>query len=280
MSFKSISQYDSMYALGNFKNERSACGLFSILTASEFLLNGDISPKKHNNNIDCSIANFLKKNINGFMSFNDLLKLQTNEIYNNKSINATTYELVKNGIISYNHMFPTDIKSNYAVIFLKNSKFFVVLVNNNNQTYTYHLRDCHETEQWDFISFELLQNHLNTYYQFDKKIELSGELGTYEISEWGSIEFLVCTIKFNVSLDLNCNMTNLHISNLQSKTKNYKSEYVDLVFTHNPEKIVDRDLPHDFEIHDEDDFITEEKRRHQIELDEQMALLLQQEETN
>lgn len=200
--FTTINQYDQKYAIGNFKEQRSACSVFALMTAYTFMINYNTSAEDHNKVLDDAIDMYINNLSNvGSITFDKLLSYQ--DRYKTDSVNVTSAELVKNNIIGYQHMFSEDIKHNYAVIFLKNYNYIVVLVTYNDNNVIYSVRDCHMTIQYKFSSFELLKEHLNKTYQFDKEIDLDG----YKIPEFSNIEFLVIDDKFNLTFETTLGQT-------------------------------------------------------------------------
>jgi hypothetical protein len=195
-SFQTYNQFDKRFAeLENFGKYCNACPLFALFSAKHFMENSIITKLQHEQNLDTSIANYLGKYIElpQYMSFDELLQF-SGGIYNGTNVNATTPDLINQGIIGYEHMFKEDINSDYCVIFLKNSNFIIVLVKQTENGKLYCFRDCHETEQYNFNSLEELQVHLNVKYQFNNLTVVDGVL----IPEFSNIEFLVVNKSFDI----------------------------------------------------------------------------------
>lgn len=181
-SFESITQYDKMFAeiaKGNFAG-KNFCPLFSLLTALDWIQNNKMDQLSHNENVIKSVINHVGAKVGQTMTFDNLIGTFTK--LNKKEIMATTVELVKENIIGYEHMFEKKNKP-YCVIFLKNGKFFVVIVTSN---YKFHVRDCHEKSQVNDLSFDEIKKYLDDIYQFNKEIDLDG----YKVEEFSNIEFL------------------------------------------------------------------------------------------
>jgi len=266
--YPSITQYDSQFKVGSFTNERSACALFSQLTAKKFLDDKSVDIETHNKIVDCSVANFLDLNSSGFMNFNQFLKLFKNDDYLDNDVEATSVDLIVQNIVGFDSILPQDVES-YAVVFLKNGKYFVVMKDKDN----YFIRDCHEKEQYDFDSREEIINHLNKAYQFNKKIDLSGEGGNYEVPEWSSIEFLVLNGPISTVLDTERNL----VYKSPEEMKKEKGTVFKIKFPANyyPKKF---SVPKDHQIDHRDDIIVKGQTTMQEDADAQMALALQQAE--
>ena len=215
--FSSKTQYDTLY---NFLGKnRSLCSLFSIITVSRFLENNDVSEKTHQINLDCSVKNYVNQKINGYLSFSELLKF--NSEYLDTDVQATSPELINNNIIGYEHIFKKKSPNPYAVIFLKNSKFFTLLCTPGEK---YHIRDCHDIDQYNFTNELQLISYLNDRHQFNKNINIGG----FDIAELSNIEFLVIENNFPLNLDLSIN--NKNGIELTSNTKTNNEIYKKLIF--------------------------------------------------
>jgi hypothetical protein len=189
-TFSAPTQYDDKYKdCGNFGSNRSACGLFALETASNFLETGEVNKETHEVNLMVAILNHIEKDIKGQITFEELL---SHSKLKDKTTICTSVDLIKEKVLGYEHIFKADDYSKpYCIIFLKNSKFFNVLYNPSSH-YKYYVRDCHEIDQYSYASKVDLINHLNTVYKFNENINLDG----YEISEFSSIEFKVIDEKF------------------------------------------------------------------------------------
>ena len=122
------------------------------------------------------------------MKFEDLILGCTN--CDAKKITATSVELIVNNIIGQNEMFPKHVSNSerYAVMFLKNEKYFVVMVDCDG----IYLRDCHVDTQHNFKTIDELMIHLSQHYQFTQMINIDG----FQIDEYSSIEFLIFDQQF------------------------------------------------------------------------------------
>lgn len=186
-TFDSITQFNKQFdhLFQNVNQKGFGCGFFSILTVNSFLKNNKYDKHTHENNTRNGILTTVENKIRSGVNFDNLLALCTN--LSKHDIMATSIELMVSGILSYEHIF--DIPSTkYAIIFLKNEKYFVVLVDNGK----YHLRDCHENMQYSFNSFDQLTNRLDEAYQFKSNIDLLGE----EYLQYSSIEYIKITEPF------------------------------------------------------------------------------------
>lgn len=193
--FQSINQYDKKFSTvldEKFKN-RNFCGFFSLLTAYQFIQNegknNNMNQKIYEECIIKSVINHLNLQVSNSVTFEELI-MYTNLL--KTDIIATNTELIEQEIIGYNMIFQ-DIKKPYAIIFLKNAKFFVVLSENNN---TFHIRDSHEKIQYDSLTLDEVIYILNEKYQFNKEIDLDG----YKVEEYSNIEYLIIQNKFDMLL--------------------------------------------------------------------------------
>lgn len=196
--FESPTQYDNAY-LG-IDNNRSVCSLFSLLVASEFMKDGDLSQAKHVSNLDISVANYLQYGIHGHLSFYEVLELYTKN-YFEKDVQATSRELIVTNVIGYDALVPADSTSNYAVIMLKSSKFFTVLY--TAKTGVYSIRDCHNLVQFDFPNREHLIEHLKGMYEFETEIRVTDPDGSsFVVGDFNNMEFVLINKLIECRLDL------------------------------------------------------------------------------
>jgi len=192
-SFKTLSQYDKKFKdLGNFGNDRSACTFFALITASKFMDNNNMSEEQHIENVESCVTKYIESGINDNLSFDALLTYT--DIYTGKDVEVTSCELLENNIIGYEHIFSNN-ENPYCVIFLKNTNYFVVMVRDG----IYSVRNCHETEQYNFWTLEDLTEHLNNKYHFNKEVDLDG----YKIPEFSNIEFLIVNKKLTIPIKNN-----------------------------------------------------------------------------
>jgi spore coat polysaccharide biosynthesis protein SpsF (cytidylyltransferase family) len=108
-----------------------------------------------------------------------------------KKITGTSVELITNNVIGPNEMFPKLLneQERYAVMFLKNEKYFVVMVDSNG----FYLRDCHIDTQRNFKTLDTMFEHLSNFYQFTKMISIDG----FQLEDYSSIEFLIFDQQFD-----------------------------------------------------------------------------------
>lgn len=200
--FNSITQYSNDFGeLTNGENTRGKnfCPFFSLITALNFLKEKDMvkstDKNSHEKNIAKSIVNHVIHGKYYQMYFTDLISMTD---LNSKDILATCVDLIANNIIGYDDIFEiSEISKKYAVIFLKNGKFFVVLVDNGK----YFLRDCHESVQYSYFSRSEIIKYLNEVYQFDHEIDLDG----YKIEEYSTIEYIKIKAPFKINIDFDIN---------------------------------------------------------------------------
>ena len=193
-NFSSITQYDKQFDDPIDKiicGKGYACSLFSILTPWKFMQGYPSDKNTHEQTIkDAVKASRFLDMVEG-LTFSDLLSTYTN--LEASKINGTCVDLIVNKILGFDVMFPKiDSDNKYSVIFLKNEKYIVVLVDKNG----YYLRDCHEAIQYNFKDLESVVAHLSNTYQFTTGINVSG----IEYSDYSSIEFINITEKFNTHL--------------------------------------------------------------------------------
>jgi hypothetical protein len=189
--FDSITQYNKKFdqLFTNVNQKGYACGFFSVLTANTYLKYGLFDLPTHENNIEEAIKYTVKKKIVGGVNFDNLLEMTTN--LNKNNIMATSVELINAGVLSYPHIFDnSDNVEKYAIIFLKNEKYFVVMFDKTKNQY--YLRDCHESSQYTYNSLDDLVKRLDEAYQFGTDIGLVGD----EYIAYSSIEFIRITQNF------------------------------------------------------------------------------------
>lgn len=193
--FESKSQYDGRFS-GLYveypKAQRGmACPIFSLVTANEFLKNKSVSCNKHHENLEKSVNLSAILEISAQKTFEGTVR--TTGIQGT-DIKATSVHLVRDGTTPLKDIIP-DAEYDFAVIVLKNAKFFTVLGDASNRMY--HVRDCHELFQYSFLDKESMIVHLNNVYSLNKEFNVDG----YAFPEYSSIEYLVITAPFNDGLD-------------------------------------------------------------------------------
>lgn len=206
--------YDEIWL--NFPEAKKglACPYFSIVSAYKFFKNGKVDKDTHESCLLASINYSALVGSYSELTFGEILGLTDLKTVD---IMGTSAELVAENILGFSEMIvtelPTDDKK-YATVFLKNSKYFVVLVDKNG----YYVRDCHETIQYDFENFTELVNHISTTYQFTETINITGV--TY--SDYSSIEFLKINSPFKTDIlsligmdDSNTNLYKLNIEGIE-----------------------------------------------------------------
>ena len=154
-SFTSITQDDIVYNEIIGKRGNSVSDLFSIITACNFIENGDVSLETHLRNIDCAVANYLdakrdttkeipRASMNRLCSYIDSHKRD--------EFIETSCLILNSGGICHTLLFDTmsektvnDIR--YVIIFTCGSKNVVVLVTLMGDKKMYSVRDCDSFEQ-------------------------------------------------------------------------------------------------------------------------------------
>jgi hypothetical protein len=182
--FETYTQYDERFG----KINHNVCSLFALVTCHNFLKNYSMTQKDHEQNINTAVKNFTDFGLEGEMDFKSLLAFGDLNINN---IDCTTVELVKSKELGFDIILPNDDKP-FCIIFLKNSKYFVVMYNGEK----YGIRDCHEICQYNYLTKDTLIEHLNTTYQFDHTIDLDG----FSIDTFSNIEYMKIFQEFNVNL--------------------------------------------------------------------------------
>jgi hypothetical protein len=189
-AFKSLTQYDKRFdgMFDQIKDKGYSCSYFGILTCLRFLQGYLPDVDTHEKNIIDAMTVTCLLNINAGMTFEDLILGCTN--CDAKKIIATSVELIANNIIGPNEMFPKLVSNleRYAVMFLKNEKYFVVMVDCDG----IYLRDCHVDTQHNFKTIDELMIYLSQHYQFTQMINIDG----FQIDEYSSIEFLIFDQQF------------------------------------------------------------------------------------
>jgi hypothetical protein len=194
-TFTTYNQFDKRFSdFGKFNTDRTACPLFALLSCYNFMLNGDISQKRHEYNIQSAIINYGTKDLPKYMLFEELLLL-TNNSLKSQDINATTPELLVSNIVGYEHIFRFGYPKNYCVLLLKNRNFMAILCKvDESGNETYALRDCHEKTQHNFNNFEDMRKFLDNTYQFEQNTIVGG----VRIPEFENIEFITIENPFEV----------------------------------------------------------------------------------
>jgi len=194
--FFSSTQFSQKFSqIGDFNRERSACSIFSLLTAYHYLgdhvYNTWTSSEVYENILTESINMYtnLRENLPQYLSFEELLQLSGELSKIEPGI--TSSELVQAEVLGYNAFFPED-KDKYCTIFLKDSNFFLVLNDKIHQMYL--IRDCHREYQYNFNNLDDLQRHLNKEYRMNCPTVVDG----YPIPEFNNIEFITIDKPFNI----------------------------------------------------------------------------------
>lgn len=213
--FTSITMYDKKYKTQN----KNMCSFFALVTAENFMTGSDITNVKHEQNIDEAVAYYEELQMKGAIQFEELINFTD---LKKQDICATTTELIKLGEIGYDKIF-LEYKGDYCIVFLKNSKYFVVMYRNN----VYYLRDCHEDKQYNFKDRNDLVDHLNKSYQFNEIINIDG----YVIPEFSNIEYITITSPFFLGFkNYNINKPDLKLlMPPDDKLDNHDPDYGDLV---------------------------------------------------
>jgi hypothetical protein len=185
--FTTINQFDKKYKLTAFGKQCNACPIFAIRSVEQFFINGQIDATQHEQNLNDAVTLYDTIDLPKYMSFDELIVF-TDGKYNRNDISGYTPELINE--FGYDPMFD-QTRECYAVIILKNSNYITVLVKNG----IYCVRDCHETEQYTFYTFDELKHHLNNVYQFNKQTIVDGVL----ITEYQNIEYLCMNEPYTIS---------------------------------------------------------------------------------
>lgn len=191
--FESPTQYDRAY-LG-IENNRSVCSFFSLLTLAEWLKKPDPSREEHLKNLDVAVGNYLAHGIRGHLSFFELLEFA--EGIAETETMATSTMMVREKVLGYDAIFKDSPEKPYGIIFLKSSKFFVVLVEPKESGVRYHVRDCHDSIQMSFDDRPGLEQFLKTRHEFETDIVVDGHV----VGEFSNIEFLVWDTEFPTRFD-------------------------------------------------------------------------------
>jgi len=198
--FESTTQYDEKFDVLGVSKDRTSCSMFSLATAHSFLENRDLSNKEHEKNVDIGVINAKLKNVS-FLSFQELLGFQKE--YKETNVSYTTVEQLSNALSKqgdyrdvYDDIFFDDTNEPFAAIFLKNSFFFVVVVDPVKSVYA--VRDCHRPLQYIFDCPAGLMKHLDEAYSFTKPIKQNDVL----VPEFSVLAYLVMDKKFELDLNL------------------------------------------------------------------------------
>ena len=189
-------KYDNMwkwYPNGE-KSKSMICPMFALLTARNFFINKRTDYQIHETNIIEGINMTMTNNITNELCFTDLECFASIDI---KKIMCTTVDLIKENRDMYYETMFKKIEYNTAIIFLKNAKYFVVLIKKlDDGGFEYCIRDCHEMFQYTFFELDDLIEHLTKIYNFEKLLDIGG----VEFSDYSSIEFLRVTESYPVTI--------------------------------------------------------------------------------
>jgi len=195
-NFESKTQYDNSYnniwEMYPDAKKGLACPYFALATAYNFMKNGNITSDVHEINIFAGIQYFAMVGSNTEMNFKELLAFSD---LKSDDIMCTTSMLVQSGEIGFPEMIQKDKpldESKYCTIILKNSKFFVIMIDKNG----YYIRDCHESFQYNYKTFEDIVSDINQKYQFSETINITG----ISYDDYSSIEFLKIDKKFKTHI--------------------------------------------------------------------------------
>lgn len=191
-TFTAITQFDNSFKVaGNFGNERSACGIFALICAGEFMKDGSNTKERHEENIKKAVQTYIalreNRRLDQFQTFDDIVKLVG---ISPSKIEATTCELVREQIIGYDSFLPLDL-TKFCTIFLKDYTYFVVTFDGE----IYSVRDSHQSEQYNFLDRELLKAYMNGRYRMETDTVIDG----VAIPEYNNIEL----VKITEKIDLN-----------------------------------------------------------------------------
>lgn len=198
--FKTFNQFDDRFkGMSGFQNQRNACPIFALLTAYYFMKDAETTQSRHENILETAVNIVIEHNeLPKFMNFYEIIQFYDG--YHDNQVKATTPEMINQiGYINFDDedasmfRFP-GFPMNYAVVILKNSNFFVVLVKFTGEGNSYHVRDCHEKEQHNFENFETLVEHLNRTYQLNELTVVDGVF----LPEYSNIEYLRLDEPFKV----------------------------------------------------------------------------------
>lgn len=194
MNFTTFNQYDKRFSHITSRNDMRGvnfCPFFSLKTANEYMKNQLTTQTVHEENLTFAIDSHAGNHVGNTLDFESLISFTS---LNKRDIIATSIELIRENIIGYDTILPNNTQI-YAVIFLKNGKFFVVMHDDKN---LFHLRDCHETVQYSDLSRNELIKHLNERYQFDREINFDG----YKVEEFSNIEYIFIDKQFTSITDI------------------------------------------------------------------------------
>lgn len=185
-TFTTFNQFDKRFdEFGKFSKDRTVCPLFGLIACYNFMQNGDISQKQHENNIYAAATNYTTNDYPKYMMFDELVLLADGTL-NPNEINGTNPEMITQGIVGYEHIFKFGYQQNYCILFLKNRNYIAILYKYLEGVETYAVRDCHENTQRNFENFEGLRVFLNNTYQFEQQTIVDG----VRIAEFENVEFL------------------------------------------------------------------------------------------
>lgn len=200
--FGTFNQFDHRFqSIEGFNKDRNACPIFALYIAYHFLKDGITTKSRHENVLEAAVETVSQQHhMQTYPRFQDIIPYYGG--YHDGQVKATTPELINQyGYINFDDDEASIFKfpgypANYAVVFLKNSNFIVVLVKFVEDKNVFCVRDCHEKEQYDFDNFEALTEYLNKTYQFNNLTIVDGVL----LPEYSNIEYLKLEEPFEVQM--------------------------------------------------------------------------------
>lgn len=195
--FKSITQLDKSndHVYKEYpQSVRGVAGtIFSVVTATEFMQNNDVSIDKHEENVRKAVSYSARLGINNEgKTIEDVFKLTT--IFPQTASKTTTTSIEKH-LMDISSIIPDVKTKTFCTIIRKNNRFFVILA--DKTTSIYCVRDCNEELQWNFRSYDELIKHLDVVYTFTTSIVIDG----MEMEEYSKIEYIVITQKFDTKFE-------------------------------------------------------------------------------
>lgn len=192
--FKSRTQYDTCFnqAFEEYQNKSRGmvCPIFVLCMAKSYFVDHDILQEKYEENLEKAITITTMLSITKQKLFEELIR----------NTNLNVNQIVKTNINDINlaNIF-TEKSKDQCAIFLKNSKYWIVI--SDSKTGTYCIRDCHETYQHNFNDLTKFLNFLTTKYSMKTEFVIDG----YVFSEYSNIEYITITSPFTDTFDRQIN---------------------------------------------------------------------------
>jgi hypothetical protein len=194
--FRSRTQYDPCfnveYEQYQNKSRGLVCAIYSLFVAKEYFLDHCVSQRKNEENLERAVT------VTTFLSVMNQKRIE--EVVRDTDLDCKDIVRTTISLIDLEKEIPC-LKEDFCVIFLKNSKYWVVIGDSNSGTYC--IRDCHETYQHNFncMNRKEFLNYLTSKYSMKTEFVIDG----YVFTEYSKIEYIVIRSSFMDTFDQQIN---------------------------------------------------------------------------